>query len=611
MLKSTTHLGLPRRVSAYFLIFGLATIAWFAVGIVMVSQSLVESYSETARVTNLVKTAAAAAHQYQQGGIASLRSFVDHVATAMAIDSCAVIAPQGRFLAHSRREFVGKQSTSPTGAVEHWGESERIRFVNDDSRVVREYRTVIRCDGKTVGLLTITYHESGVWDLVRSAVEYAPIAILGPFLLMSVGVLVLRRTVRPLSRVETELEKVSAAASVEDVELSPIHVAGTSASGWNRLAEHINAIHQRDGLNSRLAVALDGFRQRKAEQILNSLPDGVALTDDQGRITLANQSLPSLVGASGESQTLHGKRMEEILGFRDEKNSPHPLLDPNAAARTVVVEIAREGTADNGVLRIARYPLREANGDASGSHVWSVRDITQQKLADQMRTQFVDSATHELRTPLANIKAYAETLSLSDMLDVERQKEFCNTINSEATRLARFIDDLLSLSSIEAGSLSLFRQETDMERLLVEVLEKVRPQMNQRNIALRHAFPEKVPKLTIDKDKIIATLVNLLGNAAKYTPEGGNVLFRVSLKEDSLQIDIEDTGIGIAADEISKVFDKFYRSSDSRVQEQAGTGLGLSLAQQVVRLHGGKISVQSELNKGTRFTVILPYDSTR
>jgi signal transduction histidine kinase len=130
--------------------------------------------------------------------------------------------------------------------------------------------------------------------------------------------------------------------------------------------------------------------------------------------------------------------------------------------------------------------------------------------------------------------------------------------------------------------------------------------MAQKHIELRSSFPEKLPKLKLDKDKIVATLVNLLGNAAKYTPEGGQVHFKVQLKQDALQIDVEDTGFGISAEEVPKIFDKFFRSSDPRVQQQSGSGLGLSLVQEVVRLHGGKLSVQSELNKGTRFTVTLP-----
>jgi two-component system phosphate regulon sensor histidine kinase PhoR len=282
-----------------------------------------------------------------------------------------------------------------------------------------------------------------------------------------------------------------------------------------------------------------------------------------------------------------------------------PLLLDENRDRPVVTEVTRDEDGQRRIARIARYPVAGATGKQD-SHVWTIRDVTQQKLAEEMRDQFVDTATHELRTPLANIKAYAETLALADMIDIEQQKQFLNTINSEATRLARFVDDLLSVSSMELGSLSLNKQVTDLTRMLNEVLAKVRPQMEEKHLAFEVAFPEKMPEPDLDKDKISAVLVNLLGNAVKYTPANGRVMFRVHTTDKQIEISVQDTGVGIAPDEVSKVFEKFFRSQDPRVQEQTGTGLGLALANEVVRLHGGKIEVESEINKGSTFTVLLP-----
>jgi signal transduction histidine kinase len=159
---------------------------------------------------------------------------------------------------------------------------------------------------------------------------------------------------------------------------------------------------------------------------------------------------------------------------------------------------------------------------------------------------------------------------------------------------------------MELGSLSLNKQVTELGRMLNEVLTKIRPQVEEKALALEVVLPEKMPEPELDKDKIAAVLVNLLGNAVKYTPEGGRVTFRVNIKDQNIEISVEDSGVGIAEDEIGKVFDKFFRSNDPRVQAQTGTGLGLALAQEVVRLHGGKLTVESELNKGSTFTVTLP-----
>ncbi len=190
------------------------------------------------------------------------------------------------------------------------------------------------------------------------------------------------------------------------------------------------------------------------------------MTDEHDRITFANRALLGLLGMAGAEETLLGKTMEECLALTSAGRQAQPLLDPAQRGRMIVVEIGRGGDMSRGVLRVARAPQCSSHAEQAPSHVWSLRDITQQKLADQMREQFVNAATHELRTPLANIKAYAETLALSEMMEVEQQKSFCNTINEEVSRLARFVDDLLYLSRMEVGSTPLNLQITSVERLL-------------------------------------------------------------------------------------------------------------------------------------------------
>jgi signal transduction histidine kinase len=225
---------------------------------------------------------------------------------------------------------------------------------------------------------------------------------------------------------------------------------------------------------------------------------------------------------------------------------------------------------------------------------------------DESRNSFVSLATHELRTPLANIKAYAETLAIHEGIDLEKQKEFCNIINAEATRLSRFVDEMLSISQIEAGSLVFEMRETDLERMLSEVVEHVRPQMEQKQITLEVKLPPKFPSLRLDKDKFQSALVNLLGNAAKYTPDGGKVRFEVQYRGQNIDFLVIDSGIGIAPEEQARVFEKFFRSNDTRVREIGGNGLGLTFTQEVVQSHGGQLSLESVLNQGSTFTVTLP-----
>lgn len=452
--------------------------------------------------------------------------------------------------------------------------------------------------------LRIGQPERSVWMTVCTAMKYAPAAVLLPMLVVSLGAVVLKSTVRPVTQIESQLFKIAIAPSIGDSDLRALQPTHPVEIGWNRVIELRNQRTNHGGLDSRIDQGLEAFRQRKAETILNSLSDGVAVTDPDGRVTFANQALVALVGK--EANTIPGSAMEECLELSLAGERAEAFLNGELRERTVVAELGRSGDMVKGVLRVARHPLRSSDGTANTGHLWCIRDITQQKLADQMRNQFVYSATHELRTPLANIKAYAETLALCDSLDVEKQKEFCNTINAEAHRLSRFIDDLLSISRMEAGAMALDRQETDLERLFQETIRNVQPQMIQKKITFQAHLPEKLPKLNLDKDKFTVALINLLGNAAKYTPEGGRVVLQVEVREGQIQIEVADTGFGISVQELSRIFDKFFRSADPRIQEQSGSGLGLSLAHEIVRLHGGKIAVHSELDKGTKFIVSLP-----
>jgi signal transduction histidine kinase len=161
---------------------------------------------------------------------------------------------------------------------------------------------------------------------------------------------------------------------------------------------------------------------------------------------------------------------------------------------------------------------------------------------------------------------------------------------------------------MEAGSLTLNKQGVDLGRFFSEVVGKVKSQMAQKHLDFETIFPAKYPPTKFDKDKVNVALVNLLGNAAKYTPDGGRVRFEVKITDREIRIEVEDTGVGISEEEIPRICDKFFRSSNPLVQQITGTGLGLSLAHEVIKLHGGNLTIQSKLGEGTTFIATLPLE---
>jgi len=340
------------------------------------------------------------------------------------------------------------------------------------------------------------------------------------------------------------------------------------------------------------------------ESLFNSLSDGILVCDRRQAIVLANSSARALLRVSIDGTT-SGHNILSLLEAALPPDAGSKLHQLCAGPVVFTCELKKGAELSAGVWRISRMPLASQAGNETQT-VWMIRDITQQRLAEEMRNQFVFTATHELRTPLANIRAYAELLATQDEIPIDQQKDFYNIINAEATRLGRFINDLLNISQMEAGSINITRHETDVARLVEEIVAHVSPQATQKRQRLECHLPPKCPKISVDKDKLSAALVNLIGNAIKYTPDEGHIRFRVEPDLDQIRFLVEDSGIGIAADELPQLFQKFFRSSDARVREITGSGLGLAFSQEVARLHGGKLSVTSELNKGSLFALTLP-----
>ena len=424
-----------------------------------------------------------------------------------------------------------------------------------------------------------------------------------PLVLLLVGGFALRRTSRFSAAIEGQLRQVADGVSPEAA-LQPLTEPDPSTIAWNTVVERIRDQQVLSALEARLSNAPNSAGQQRWEVIFNALSDGLAVCHRNLTIMQANNSLAALLRAPSAAD-LVGKPLLELMTGICTPDAAQRITNLSHAAVKQSEDIVLGNDLAAGVLRITRCPL---SGDVFGASavLCIVRDVTQQRLADEMRSQFLSTATHELRTPLTNIVAYAELLATEADLDVEKQKSFCNLINAEATRLSRFVDQLLNVSQMEAGAISLNRHETDIGRLAADVAEHTQPVARTKRLSLDLRLPPKVPKLCVDKDKLAGTLVNLLGNATKYTPEGGRVSLVVEITADHLNFQVEDTGIGISQDDLPHLAEKFFRSSDSRVREVTGTGLGLAFAHEVARLHGGALTVTSELNKGSRFTLSLP-----
>lgn len=448
------------------------------------------------------------------------------------------------------------------------------------------------------------------------------VAVAVPLGVLLVGGWMLRNVTRVPGTIEGQLRELAEQGLAEQGQaegisplasgLQPLKEPGPVAAGWNSLLNRLHRQDAADTLADRLTEAFCQSNGSRWEAAFMNLSDGFAITNETGTIEAHNPALLRVLRLPSD-QVVTGRSIQSLLQ-QWTHNIDNPALQQLAQSACKITCELRCGTSTaDGVLRVARSGIADpdASGDDGGAQglVWTIRDNTQQRLSEEMRNEFVFTATHELRTPLANIKAYAETLAMDMDIDVEKQKGFFNIINAEATRLARFIDELLDVNQMESGSMGVVRHETDIERLLHEVLENVQPQARQKQLKLESVLPPKLPKINADKDKLAAAMVNLLGNAIKYTPDGGLVRLKVELDKRHLHLHVEDNGIGIHPDEISRIGEKFFRCHDPRIQDIPGSGLGVAFAQEVARLHGGKLSLHSQLNEGTQFTLSLPAET--
>lgn len=250
----------------------------------------------------------------------------------------------------------------------------------------------------------------------------------------------------------------------------------------------------------------------------------------------------------------------------------------------------------------------EVIGERMTNHgaVAVMTDISGLKAIQKRNAEFVSSVSHEMKTPLASIKAYVELLADGDADDENTKEEFFGIINAQADRLQRLIENLLNLARIEAGVVQVNKTPQSLNPLLQEAYNVLLPAAEQKNMKLISELSPLYLGVLADRDTLLQAAINLISNALKYTPPGGTVTLRSKLNADEVVIEVEDTGVGLNPEDCQKVFEKFYRVKKDK-DMATGTGLGLPLVKHIAEdIHGGKIEVESEVGKGSTFRLILP-----
>jgi PAS domain S-box-containing protein len=313
-------------------------------------------------------------------------------------------------------------------------------------------------------------------------------------------------------------------------------------------------------------------------------------------------------------------QIELITSYRAEEWIADPdlfrkVLHPHDRER-VLAEIDRARETDEGVDHEYRLVRRDGsvvwihdlaiNVDEDGERFARgfIVDVTDRREADRMKDEFVALVSHELRTPLTSIRGYLELMQEDKNL-TDEQRRFLGTIDRNADRLQRVVGDLLFVAQVEAGRLTLERRPVDLNEVVREAIDACRPNAAARNVDLATELGQ-LPELTGDSARLAQVLDNLISNAIKFTPNGGSVTVCTAHRDGAVELTVADTGMGISADEVPKLFQRFFRTERATVTAIPGTGLGLAIARAIVEGHAGQIEVASVDGEGTTFRVSLP-----
>ncbi|MFK7737552.1 MAG: ATP-binding protein [Pirellulaceae bacterium] len=415
------------------------------------------------------------------------------------------------------------------------------------------------------------------------------------------GLLRFRARLQVSGVVETQLANLS-----KSLEINPVVTTSGVGAGWNRLVAYVRDRTLDQAIDRRLKENASNRTTEQYARAFRSLQEGIAITDSDGCIKYANPAWCALMGEAIEEENVEGAPVIEILTACRYTNFEDIADTIRSGMKPITADLACGLSVHDGVRQLDRLPLEGRSGESSG-FVWTLRDVTQARIARESHEQFLASATHELRTPLTNIRAYTESLLTIEEVTPVQQKEFYNVIHSEAGRLGRLLNELLDIQQLEAGSMTLQTANFDILRMVQEVQEQLNPLLSEKKLNFVCRIAPDLKSIIADKEKITSCLINLLGNAIKYTPEQGEVKLIAERQESCISICVIDTGIGISESEISKVFDRFYRCQDERVVDVEGNGLGLAFCMEVAKLHGGDLTLESELNKGSKFTLQIPH----
>ena len=496
----------------------------------------------------------------------------------------------------SQNDYVGQRNTQTVVSRALQGISDNEEYIIGDDNVRKKVvAKPVVSGGKIVGAI---YIAADMKDLYATMSRINSVFISGLLLALALtavlGVILAHTITQPIKEMTRHATAVAEGRFNRKMPVFGNDEIGQLSQAFNYMTGRL-----------RDALSQNEEEKEKLASILTNMSDGVVATDERGIVILMNRRAALMLGEEGPLP--EGAPLEVLLGLDAEQAGALS----GGSAQSSLLRLTHHDHEDPNIVRVTFTPIHRREGGIAGT-IAVLQDVTDQENLEESRREFVANVSHELRTPLTTIKSYAEALDDGALDDPQLAARFVGVIRNETERMIRLVTDLLHLSRLDSKEARLRMQHTDISEMLEDVADRFSFQIRQKRIDISTRVRRGITNAWLDRDQIDQVLGNLVSNALKYTPEGGTIELEASRNEEGmLAISVRDSGIGIPKKDIERIFERFYRVDKARSRNMGGTGLGLSIAREIVKAHGGSISLQSELDQGSKVTFTLPLDEQR
>ena len=598
---------------------GLLMIAASLVVIVIVSVLLYKNqtklHEEKTRVYGVALTRALSGAEYSQlvpetGQSSLMRSLVNVQGDENFAYVIVVNLAGEKLYEITSAGSITPAATIPAEPYSWFGEHNVIS--PGDGRQIREFFAPVMKDGHLAGFIRAGYYNQQA-TVMSSQISSLGLMALPIFLLTTLSYFLIRRETKPLSQLSKKMEQLSLSYGVQVISPGHDQDFGDFIQRFDQFIQlvqsRVNTL-DKESFSSRTGSHLITYKQEKAESALNSIPDAVLVIDDACIPTFANAKLEPILGVSHEEiigrQPQEWCKNKEVLAFLLRFRSGP------STKRSANIEYVSEGNPDQRIS-VASYPLFSPRDQTILFGMLIIfRDISKEYFAKQAGAEFVSRVSHELKTPLNTLSTYSELLLDHATLTEAEQVEAVNVIHGEVERMTGLINNLLNISKMDSGTLHLVRKRVKLHDLMQDAFDSMSNNALGKGVELELKIPPDLGSVRLDKDLFRIAIDNLLSNAIKYSNPGGKVTVSAqNLDDDQMQISVRDQGIGISPEDCEKVFLKYYRANNSETASRSGHGLGLYLARQIISLHHGTITVNSDPGKGSEFIITFKAQPVR